>query len=62
MQNVIVTIVVVLAVGYVLYQVYKMATKKYSDTPQCGSCAGCDDNMIINKGKDEVDMKRLKTD
>ena len=47
LQNIIVLIIIVLAIGYSVYAVVKNISKK--DSSPCGDCNGCDIKKEITK-------------
>ncbi len=55
LQNIIVLIIIVLAIGYSVYAVVKNIRKK--DSSPCGDCDGCDIKKEITKNKVGVRTK-----
>lgn len=49
LQNIIVLIIILLAIGYSVYAVVKNIRKK--DSSPCGDCNGCDIKKEITKNK-----------
>ncbi|VBB47202.1 conserved hypothetical protein [uncultured Paludibacter sp.] len=53
MQQIIVIIIGVFVFGYLIYHIYKIITKKTTDT-KCGSCSGCEVDLPKAENKKPV--------